>query len=106
MHEVVLVFALGALDRLSGRRRRDAAALELWQDHPADLVDLLVAPLPGPEADRAEVGTARRVDDPEHVASALATLVAALTLAQLLRGLGPAQMLGHTRIPHQALEQR
>ncbi|MGO9498408.1 MAG: hypothetical protein ACLQA5_17135 [Solirubrobacteraceae bacterium] len=32
-------------------------------DHPADLVDLLVAPLLRPEADRADAGTARHVDD-------------------------------------------
>jgi len=37
--EAVLVVALGKLDRLHGRGDRDAAALGLWHDHPADLID-------------------------------------------------------------------
>ena len=52
MHEALLVVALGDLDRLRGRRHRDAAALEFRHHHPADLVDLLVAPLLRPEAHR------------------------------------------------------
>src|SRR3954471_19951482 len=39
-----------------GRRPRDSAALELRHDHPADLVDLLAAPLLRPAADRADAG--------------------------------------------------
>src|SRR5947209_2075898 len=76
MHEAALALALGELDRLRGRRHRDPAALELWHDHPADLVDLLVAPLLRPEADRADAGAARHVDDLEHAIAALETLVA------------------------------
>jgi len=56
VHEAVLVVALGALDRLSGRRHRDAAALEVGRDHPTNLEDMLVAPLIGPVADRAGAG--------------------------------------------------
>src|SRR5262245_44307019 len=80
--------------------------LELGYDHPTDLVDVLITPVLGPVADRADTGTARRVDDLEHAVAALEPLVAALTLAQLLRRLGSAQVLGHARVPHQALEQR
>src|SRR5207249_3587511 len=78
VHEAVLVVALGALDRLGGRRHSDAAALELGHDHPADLVDPLVAPLPGPVADRADAGAARGIDDLEHSLAILEALVAAL----------------------------
>src|SRR3954452_24044789 len=106
VHEAVLVVAPRELDRPRGRRHRDAAALALGHDHPADLVDLLVAPLFGPEADRADAGAARRVDDLEHAIAALEALVAALTLAQLLRALGAAEVLGHARVAHQPLEQR
>src|SRR6266536_4381181 len=106
VHEAVLVVALGELDRVRGRRHRDAAALELRHDHPADLVDPLVAPLLRPEADRADAGAARRVDDLEHAIAALEALVAALTLAQLVRALGAAEVLGHARVAHQPLEQR
>src|SRR5690242_12287421 len=53
VHEAVLVVALGALDRLSCSRHRDAAALELGDDHPTDLVHLFLAPFFGPKADRA-----------------------------------------------------
>src|SRR5262249_56284219 len=90
-----VVVAFGALDGLGGRRARDAASLELGHDHPTDLVDLLVAPLLGPKADRADTGAALRVDDLEHTLVVLEFLVAALTLAEFLRRLGPAQLLGH-----------
>jgi hypothetical protein len=89
MHEAVPVVALGELDRLRGRRHRDAAALELRDNQPADLVDLLATPLLRPEADRANAGTARDVDDLEHAIAALESLVAFLALAQLVRALGP-----------------
>src|ERR671936_516162 len=106
VHEAVLPVALGEFNRLRGRRHRDATALELRHNHPADLVDLFVAPLLRPEADRADAGAARHVDDLEHAIAALEALVAALTLAQLLRALGAAEVLGHARVAHQALEQR
>jgi hypothetical protein len=106
VHEAVLTVALGKLNRLRGRRYRDAAALELRHDHPADLVDLLVAPLLRPEADRADAGAGCHVDDLEHSIAALEALVAALPLAQLVRALGVAEVLGHARIAHQPLEQR
>jgi hypothetical protein len=91
VHEAVLAVALGQLDRLRGRRRRDAAALELRHDHPADLVDLLVAPLLRPEADRADAGAALHLDDLEHAIAADKALVAVLALAQLVRALGSAE---------------
>jgi len=65
-----------------------------------------VAPLLGPVADRAGAGAAHRVDDLEHVIAFLESLVAALTLAQLVRALGAAEMRGHARVAHQTLEQR
>src|SRR4030095_6982754 len=74
-------------------------------DHPADLVDLLCAPLLRPEADRADAGAAGEVDDLEHAIAALEALVAALTLAQLVRALGAAGVLGHARVAHQPLQQ-
>src|SRR6266542_2037756 len=106
VHEAVFAAALGKLDRLRGRGNRDAAALELRYDHPADLVDPLVAPLLRPEADRADASAGCHVDDLEHAIAALEALVAALTLAQLVRALGAAEVLGHARIAHQPLEQR
>jgi hypothetical protein len=51
-------------------------------------------------------GGAWLVDDLEHAIAALEAFVAALTLAQLVRGLGAAEMVGHARVAHQALEQR
>jgi hypothetical protein len=87
VHEAVFVIALGELDRQHDRRHRDATALKLRHDHPADLVGLLVAPLLRPEADRAAAGAARHVDDLEHAIAALEALVAALPLAQLVRPL-------------------
>src|ERR671931_132013 len=81
VHEAVLVVALGEFNRLRGRRHRDATALELWHNHPADLVDLFVAPLLRPEADRSDAGAARQVDDLEHAIAATEALVAVLTLA-------------------------
>jgi hypothetical protein len=48
---VVLVVALGALDRLSGRGHSDPAALKLGHDHPRDLADMLFVPVLGPVAD-------------------------------------------------------
>ena len=104
--EAVLGVALGELDRLRSPRHRDASALELRHDHPADLVDVLVAPLVRPEADRADADAGRHVDDLEHAIAALEALVAALTLAQLVRALGAAEVLGHARVAHQPLEQR
>src|ERR671934_119245 len=100
VHKAVRVVALGELDRLRDRRHGDAAALELRHDHPADLVDLLTAPLLRPEADRADAGTARHVDDLEHTIAALEALVTALTLAQPVRALRTAEVLGHARIAH------
>src|SRR6185437_1991599 len=103
VHEAVLVVAAGELDRLRGRRYRDAAALELRHDHPADLVGLVIAPLLRPEADRAD-GGARHVDDLEHaIAAAVEALVTVLPLAQLVRALGAAKVLGHARVAHQPL---
>src|SRR6266536_6490558 len=90
VHEAVFATALGKLDRLRGRGQRDAAALELRHDHPADLVDLLVAPLLRPEAHRADTCAARRVDNLEHAIAALEPLVTALTLAELVRALRAA----------------
>ena len=106
MHEAALVAGLGELDRLRGRGHRDAAALEFGHDHPTDLIDLLVTPLSRPEADRPDPGSARRVDDLEHAIAPLEALVAALTLAQLVRALGAAEVLGHARVAHQTFEQR
>src|SRR5262249_44641157 len=106
VHEAMPVVAPGELHRLRGRRHRDAAALELRHDHPADLVDLLVTPVLRPEADRADARAACHVDDPEHAIAALEALVAALALAQLLRALWAAEVLGHARVAHQPLEQR
>src|SRR5262249_29152004 len=106
VHEAVRVVAPGELDRLRGRRHRDAAALEFRNDHPADLVDLPAAPLLRPEADRTHARAARRVDDLEHSIAALEALVAALTLAQLVRALGAAEMLGHARVAHEPFEKR
>src|SRR6266496_6114012 len=63
VHEAVLGVALGESDRLRSRRYRDAAALSLGHDHPADLIDLFTAPLLAPESDRADAGAARHVDD-------------------------------------------
>jgi hypothetical protein len=106
VHEAVLVVVLRELDCLRGRHHRDAAALELRDDHPADLVNLLVAPRLCPEADRADAGAARHVDDLEHAIAALEAFVAVLALAQLVRALGAAEVLGHARVAHQPLEQR
>src|SRR3954453_8060739 len=106
VHEAVLAVILGNLDRLPGCCHRDATALELRHDHPADLVDLVVAPLLRPETDRADAGAARRVDDLEHAIAPLETLVATLALAQLVRTLGAAEVLSHARVAHQPLEQR
>ena len=82
VHDAVLVVALGELNRLRGRRHRDAASMELRNDHPTDLVGLLAAPLLGPEAHRADAGAAHHVDNLEHAIAALEALVAALPLAQ------------------------
>jgi hypothetical protein len=106
MHETVLSGSPGELDRLRGRRDRDAAALELRDDHPADLIDPPVAPLLGPEAHRADAGAAVGVDDLQHAVPTLQALVPLLPLAQLVRALGTAEMLGHPRVAHQPLEQR
>jgi len=105
VYEAVLVVALCELDRLRGRRACDAATLELRHDHPADFVDLLVAPLLGPEADRADAGAARPVNDLEHAIAALEALIAALTRTQLVRGLGATEVLGHAWVAHQPREQ-
>lgn len=74
------------------------AALKLRHNHPADLIDVLIAPLLRPEADRADAGAARHLDDLEDAIPALQVFVATLTLAQLLshsqgsfRNTGPAQ---------------
>src|SRR5262249_4598429 len=96
----------GERDRLRGGSEGDAPALELRHDHPADLVGLLLAPLLRPVADRADAGAALHVDDLEHAIAFLETLVAGLTLSQLFRALGTSEMLGHTRVAHQPLEQR
>src|SRR5487761_1183268 len=85
VHEAVLVVALGELDRLRGRRPRDAAPLEIRHDHPTDLVDLLVAPLLRPEADRADASATRHVDNLEHTIAAREAIVADLALAQFVR---------------------
>ncbi len=84
MHPSVLVVALGDLDRLRSRRHPDAAALLLGHYYPADLVDVLAAPVLRPEADRAKVSAAARVDDLEHTIATCQALVACLTLAQLV----------------------
>src|ERR1700733_3211451 len=104
VHKAVLVIALGELDRLRGRTPRDAAPLLPRHDHPADLVDLLLAPLLRPEPDRADADAAPHVGDLEHAIAALETLVAALTPTQLFRALGTAEVLGHARVAHQPLE--
>src|SRR6185437_5549011 len=65
----------------------------------------VAAPLLCPEADRANAGAARHVDDLEHAISAIEALIAILTLAQLVRTFRAAEVLGHAWIAHQPLEQ-
>src|SRR5206468_11570280 len=82
--------------------------LEPGEHHPAGLPDLPLVCLALPVADRPDALAGRRLDDLEHLRRPVAVLtqVAAVSLLDLLRALGPAEVLHHRRVAEEPVQKR